>query len=142
MEQIRSVDGRLYYGDFECRDASEAYMRFRDDYHKALGGKYYRRLNMPAREERIHGYGFDFTPEYSEELSRRFECYPTASNRIMGIVDISYCRLVTLDRLPKFTDEEYWKYMDWLFERGTGRLKTEGRDGSGRTNRNINKRYR
>ena len=69
MEKIEKRDDVFYYGERRCVTADAAYRLFRDEYHKSLGKRVYKRLERyGARTERIHGFGIDFTQEYSDEL--------------------------------------------------------------------------
>ena len=143
MEKITRREDGLYYGERRCASADEAYQLYREDYHSSLGKRVYRRLNrLGSRKERIHGFGIDFIQEYSDELANRFERYGRAKCRIMGIVGISYCRMVGIWDLPNVNDDDFPAYLDWLLDRRSNALYVVGRrSGSGRMD-NRKKRYR
>ena len=143
MEKIEKRDGYFYYGDKRCVNADDAYRLFKQDYHRALGKRVYRRLErLGTRMERVHGFGIDFTQEYSDELARRFSGYGRVRCRIMGIVGISYCRMVGIWDMPDVDDDEFPAYLDWLMDRRSNALYVVGRQaGSGRMDKRK-KRYR
>ena len=143
MEKIDKRDGCFYYGDECCKSADAAYRRFKDDYHRDLGKQVYRRLErLGARTERIHGFGIDFTKEYSDELAAKYAEYGRVRCRIMGIVGISYCRMVGIWDLPDVPDDQFASYLDWLLDRRSHALYVVGRRaGSGRMDKRK-KRYR
>lgn len=138
MEQIRKVDGKLYYGEIQCKDADEAYRRFREDYHKSIGRAAYKRLNrLGSRKERMHGSGFVF--------STKPECPPGIKRKvvpiyIMGIIAGSYCKSLSGQYIPDGTDEEIDQWIDWAFSKGSGALRVVGKKWkTGRTSKNYKK---
>lgn len=138
MEQITKRDGRYYYGERLCDGVDGAYAIFRADYNESLGKNVYDRLGrLGGRKERIHGYGFVF----SEEVD--FGCVgmpTTIPYRIIGLIGISYCRIIGLWDMQGMTDDNCEDYMDYILASGRGRLRLVGRkDGSTRSKR---KRYR
>ena len=73
MEKIEKRKDTFYYGDKACSNAGEAYGLFREDYHKELGKRVYRRLNrVGQREERVHGFGSYYPVKYSDELAEKY----------------------------------------------------------------------
>ncbi len=140
MEQITRKDGRIYYGQRKCEDADDAYRRFRNDYHESVGRKAFFRLDrLGQRMERVHGFGFDFDGPVLPVK----EHYGKTKYRLLGLVDISYCRLVGLWDMPELGDGEWERWLDWAFSRNSGALSLVGRnDKSGRTARRLNARYR
>ena len=143
MEQIVKRDGRIYYGDWLCSDADGAYRLFRNEYNASCERSAFLRLNrLGQREERIHGYGFVF----SHPLSFKRDDGGTGGKtrvRILGLVDISYCRIVGCKDWPdNLSDDEFEKWLDWAFSRGSGALRTVGKDKSGRTSKRFKTKYR
>ena len=140
MEKITRRQEGFYYGETKCSCADDAYMLFREDYHRSLGKNAYGRLNrLGAREERQHGYGFVF--------SERKECPISIADKvpvyILGIIAGGYCRVVGIDDLPQMTDEEYEQWVDYAFSKDSGALRTVGlKYKAGRTSKILNKRYR
>lgn len=143
MEQITKKDGILYYGKQICSDSNDAYCRFRDDYHASLGKRVHRRLNAPEREERIHGFHVYFSEDIQKELDAEFGVpEQRIPYRLLGLVGISYCRLLDTSGLPDYDDDKYERWLDWFLSHGDKMMTLIGRnDKSGRTNKNK-KRYR
>jgi hypothetical protein len=143
MEQIVKENGQILYGKQRCTGADDAYCRFRDDYHDALGKRAYERLNrLGQREERIHGYGFVFAHPVYFGGDDGGACKPVDS-RLFGLVEGSYCRGVGAWDIPDYSEDEFERWFDWAFSRGSGALRLVGRkDKSGRTNKRLNARYR
>ena len=139
MEQITRRDGVYYFGDRRCIDVEDAYRRFRDEYHESLGRAVYKRLDrIGQRKERIHGFGFDFDCGYGN-LSDR---YGRTRYRLLGLVDISYCRLVGMWDYPALSDNEFDGWLDWAFSRNSGGLTMVGRRQKvGRTGKKFGTRY-
>jgi len=143
MEKITKIDGKVFYGQRECRSCDDAYRLFREDYHESLGKAYYRRLNMPAREERIHWSGINVTQQRYEQLERQFASDERIACRIMGFLGIGYCRMVGIWDMPDFDECDADDYLEWLFVSGSRALKYVGRgDSAGRTSKRKNTRYR
>ena len=131
MEQITRKDGAYYYGNKRCCDSDEVYCLFRSDYNNRLGKNIHDRLGrLVGRKERIHGYGFVF----SEEVDFDRNIIPgTIRYKIIGMLGISYCRIVGLWDMKGMTDDNHEKYIDYLFTKGRGILKLKGRkDGTTR----------
>ena len=122
MEAIQYTDGNYYYGIRRCIDVDEAYSLFRRDYHESLGAAVHNRLDrLGRRRERVHGYGFVFTGDLPYHFSydgKRVPCY------IMGIVGLSYCRMVDMGYSPEGLDEDdMYRWIDFIYRRGCGILK-------------------
>ena len=143
MEQITRKDGRLYYGSQRCYDANDAYCRFRDDYHASLGKAVYRRLNMPEREERIHGFKVYFSDEIQKTLDAEFgNPIGKIPFRLLGLVGISYCRGIDGCFLPDYDDEKFERWFEWFLSHASDMMRRIGiKEKSGRTNTNK-RRYR
>ncbi len=139
MEQIVRRDGKVFYGKETCRDADDAYCRFREDYHASVGREAFLRLNrLGSRSERIHGFGFSFSSAVPP-----FVQGARVSYRILGLVGISYCRIVGGWDIPCDTEDEFERWLDWALSRGSGVLRLVGKnDKSGRTSRRLNTKYR
>ena len=143
MEKITREKGVCYYGDVQCDTVDDAYRKYRNDYHKSLGKAVYRMLNRPARVERIHGSGMYLQKGYEDGLRNRYDRYGKVNCRFMGIVGISYVRMVGIWDCADVCDESFREYLDWLFSRGSNALRIVGRGGaSGRTSKRIRTRYR
>lgn len=144
MEQIVRKDEGIYYGERLCRDAEEAYELFRNEYHASIGRKAFLRLNrLGQREERIHGYGFSFSHPMSFERDDG-GAGGKVRVRILGLVDISYCRIVGCREWPcGLSEDEFERWFDWAFSRGSGALRLIGKkDKSGRTSKRLKTKYR
>ena len=143
MEQIVRRDGQIYYGERRCIDADDAYRRFRDDYHRSLGRIAYERLNrIGQREERVHGYGFVYQSEV-DFGGMDGGAVGKVPVRILGIVAGAYCRGVGAWDIPCESDEEFERWFEWAFARGSGVLRLVGRnDRAGRSSKRNNVRYR
>lgn len=147
MEQIIKKDGKLYYGRQVCSDSNDAYCRFRDDYHASLGKRVYRRLNLPEREERVHGFHVYYSPDYERSLDAEFcgrvaEGDKKAQYYLMGIVQLSYCRMLSGKDFPDYEEERFWRWLDWFLLHGDKMMRQVGlNDKSGRTSKNK-RRYR
>lgn len=141
MEQITSHNGRLYYGNKECRNADEAYTLFRRDYHESLGRNVYRRLNrLGNRKERVHEFGFVF----SGTNHKGAECYfPKHSIRYwMGLVLLCYCRFTGVWEYRDVTDGSFDAWFDWAFSKGSRALRLARREKSGRTSKRLKTTFR
>ena len=137
MEQITKVDGKYYYGKTFCRDISEAYRLFRNDYHRSLGKRVYRRLDKAPRQERVHGYGFVSSGASWDGDRRRVPV------RLLGLVCGSYCRMLGGWDVPCSTEDEFEQWFEWAFSKGSGALRLAGRkEKAGRTSKRLNARYR
>ena len=143
MEQITKRDGLFYYGERKCLCADDAYCRFRDDYHRSLGRRAYERLNrIGQREERVHGYGFVFKSKMDCGGMDRGGNGKTPV-RLLGIVAGAYCRGVGAWDIPCESEEEFERWFDWAFSKGSGALRLVGRnDKAGRTSKRLKTRYR
>ena len=142
MEQITKVNGVYYYGEQACKDADDAYRRFRDEYHMGLGRQFYRRLDrIGQRVERIHGFGFIF--EGGCPYAGEFEYTGRVGYRFLGLIGICYCRIIGLWDIPESVGDRFEEWFDWAFSRGSGVLMATGRkDGSGRTSKRLKVRYK
>lgn len=143
MEQIVRRDGTIYYGDTACRNAGEAYMLFRDDYHRELGKKVYRRLGSRARHERVHGYKSYYSESRSRYLADKFDGYSRVKCWQMGIVGISYCHAIGSWYMPWFdSEDDLDDFIDWLLDVKSNAIRVIGKKiKTGRTGKKR-KRYR
>lgn len=132
MEQITTRDGALYYGEHECKSVDEAYACFRSDYHRSLGRDASRRLNrLGKRRERVRGYGFVFAE--GEDL-QQFDTGRRIDAQFLGLVGISYARSIGVWSYKHISDSDFDAYLDWVFARGKGNIRTIGvNDKVGRT---------
>lgn len=140
MEQIEKKDGVFYYGGRRCADADDAYNRFRNEHNRSVGREFYHRLDrLGQRTERVHGAGFQFVrPVLPPE-----GCDGKTRCRFLGLVHLSYCRLVGIWDYSDIPDERFDEWFDWAFSRGSGALRTLGRNRKvGRTSKTLKKRYR
>ena len=110
MEQITRKDGVFYYGNLPCRDADDAYCRFRDDYHRSIGRQAFERLNrLGQRKERIHERGFVF----SGEIGTVHPLFPgSVVGRMLGLVGTSYCRIIGGWDVHCGADEEFERWLE------------------------------
>ena len=143
-KKITRKDGKIYYGLHLCKDANDAYCRFRDDYHASLGKAVYRRLNMPDREERLHGFKVYFTEKSQKHLDEEFgEPSGKIEFRIMGLVGVSYCRGIDGNDLPDYDEERYARWFDWFLLHADSMMKRVGtKEKTGRTSKRLRTRYR
>ena len=140
MEQIIKSGEQYYYGERKCRDADDAYCRFRDEYHAGIGRVAFKRLTrLGSRTERVHGYGFVFE-EDPVDPKLHFTVVPT---RLMGIIAGAYCRMLGGWDIPWTVDDDnYEQWFDWAFSYGSRAIKlARTKDKSGRTG-DKKKRYR
>ena len=108
-------------------DADEAYCRFRSDYNASVGRQAFLRLNrLGQREERIHGFGFNFTRRIGDPEDE-FRRYGTVLYRMAGRIGISYLRVFGLFDYESVPDEEFERWFDWALSRGSGALKLKRR---------------
>lgn len=143
MEQITKREGVYYYGKEKCSDADECYRLFRTDYNKSVGRAVKLRINRAgARRERIHGYGSFYTRPDIVFLNAPFKC--RTRYRILGITDISYCRVIDRSDMPEcLTEENIFDWIDWIFLAGNKALQLTGkRRGTGRKSKYYNRKYR
>ena len=141
MEQITRRDEVFYYGDTACRDADDAYRRFRNDYHKVVGRKAFERLNrLGQRTERIHERGFVF----SREIDAVHPSFPgSVVGRLLGLVGTSYCRIIGGWDVHCRTDEEFDRWLDWALSEEHWAVRMVGKkDKAGRTSKRLKARYR
>lgn len=142
MEQITRRDGIVYYGNIPCKSVKDAYGRFRSDYHGELGRRVYRRLDVHARRERIHGFKSFYTDRYSLYLAERFGGFERVDCTLMGIVGISYCYAIGGWGLPELDDDMIWEFVDYLMDINSNALRMVGKKvKTGRTAK-TKKRYR
>jgi len=140
MEQITKRNGIYYYGESKCVDADDAYRRFRADYHASIGRSAFLRLDrLGQRMERVHGFGFEFLHRVLPPVG----CGGKTRCRFLGLVHLSYCRLVGLWDYSDIPEEKFDEWFDWAFSRGSGALRTLGKNRKvGRTSKTLKKRYR
>ena len=138
MVEIVKYKGIIWYGERPCRDADDAYCRFRDEYHRSLGKLAYYRLNrIGQRKERVHGYGFVFAHPLPSGGYGGGPC-GTVGARLLGIVEGAYCRAIWRRDIPDIPDEAFDGWFDWVLSRGSGALRLVGRQThSGRTNKRF-----
>ena len=132
MEQITKRDGVYYYGAVSCRDVNDAYRLFRRDYHESLGRNAWLRLDNIRRTERIHGFGFVFSPECAPQPMdcKRVQCW------MLGLMGVSYCRMFGMWDIPVKTEEEFDRWFDWALSKGSRAILTrELRSKRGRTSK-------
>ena len=146
VEAVRKItrdNGRYLYGTQLCIDANDAYCRFRDDYHASLGKAVYRRLNMPERKERVHGFKVYYKDNVQQMLDSEFgNPEKKIEYRIMGLVGVSYCRGVAGADIPDYDEERYYRWFDWVLLHADKLMRRIGtRDKAGRTSKNK-RRYR
>lgn len=146
MEQVSIQDGTIRYGKEKCRTYDELYRRIRDDYHSQLGTVTSLRLNrLGSRQERLHSYGFVFSSEDKEALSKVgfANGYRPVYAFLMGIVDIGYSRGIGIWDYGHIKDDDFDDWFDWLFSRGNRMLRTRGlHSGYGRTSKRLRTRYK
>lgn len=132
MEKITKSNGRWFYGEQECRDADEAYWLFRNDYHTSIGKAVRLRLNrIGYRKERVHGFGFVFS-----ERPKPSRKYRRVGYRMLGLVDVCYCRIIAVSDSGCETEEEFEEWFDYAFSKSSGALRLDGRgEKTGRTAR-------
>ena len=140
MEQIVRREGKLYYGDILCRNAEEAYDRFRRDYHRSIGKAVYRRLDRYGhRVERVHGFGF-----YRDEPYRPTHEIPNIKVPyvLLGLIGTSYVRMIERKDIP-VDDEALDDWLEVALTKGSGLLRLTGRKSrTGRTSKRLKRRYR
>ena len=122
MEQIRRIDGKLYYGERECVDIEEVYRRFRDDYNRSIGKAVHLRLDrLGSRKERVHGFGI--VRPYSYVLQK---CGPTVKvkYRLLGLINLCYWWTVDIQSV----DEDIFDdWVDYAFTKDSGALMYVGK---------------
>lgn len=134
MEQITRKDGEVYYGSRKCLNINEAYSLFRNDYHRSLGRDPYGRLDrLGQRKERVHEFGFVFSKPKGG-LSKKILGSVPVKYWLLGMLGISYCRLVGEGLPGSLSDNEFDDWFDYVFQYKSGCLRLIGRkDGFGRT---------
>lgn len=137
MEQIVRLNGTLYYGDRICRNADDAYRLYREDYHRRLGRRVFKRLNYPDRLERVHGFHVYYTDDMRRRLESEFSLVDVGIPcRILGISGISYCYAFSLQDCPDYEEEKFYRWIDWALMNYGSVLKLVGRNTrSGRTSK-------
>ena len=140
MEQITKHDGWFWYGRKRCLDADDAYRCFRNDHNASVGRAAYKRLDrLGQRKERVHGHGLIFS-EQPDGTGFLGTVVPT---RILGLVEGAYCRIVGGRDMPDCTEEEFDRWFEWAFSKGSGALRLVGKNlKTGRTSKLLKKRYR
>lgn len=132
MEKVTRSDGKWFYGEHECSDIDDAYRRFRDDYHASIGKAVRLRLNrIGYRQERVHGFGFVFSRSVTPCRKYRRVGY-----RMLGLVNVCYCRMIAVSDTGCETEEEFDEWFDYAFSKNSGALRLQGRnEKTGRTAR-------
>lgn len=130
MEKITKSNGKWFYGERECRDVDDLYGLFRNEYHNSIGKAVRLRLNrIGYRKERVHGFGFVFS-----EQPRVHKKYRRVGYRMLGLVDVCYCRMIAVSDVNCDNEEEFDEWFDYAFSQGSGALRLEGRnEKTGRT---------
>ena len=143
MEEITRRDGIYYYGDRKCSGADEAYERYRREYHASIGRDAFRRLDrLGQRVERVHGSGFCSAIDYSDCIDE-FRGYGKIRYRMVGMLGISYSRIVGLYDYGHVPDTVFERWLEWAFSRGSGALKLVGKkQKTGRTSKRLKTRFR
>jgi len=114
MEQIKRIEGTIYYGNIQCVDADEAYRRFRNDYHKLIGKAVYLRLDkLGRRTERVHGFGIS---RISNNLYTDFEYKKRARCWLLGLVCQSYWWAI---EVPEMDDDLFDEWIEYALTKGT-----------------------
>ena len=144
MEQITRKDGVIYYGIQPCKNAEEAYEKFREEYHQSLGKRVYQRLNrLGQRVERIHLFGVSGPGDEKLRLYFNGGEGRRIDSRLLGIECGSYVRIFGIWDMPQQTEEEYEHWIDWASCAGSGAFRLGGRnDKAGRTSKMSKKRIR
>ena len=144
MEQITRRYGIYYYGEKICKNADDAYERFRDDYHRLLGKSVFRRLDMSSRKERVHGFHCYYDKEYEKQLEQEFaQDEIRVPAYLLGINVISYCYSVNIEDCPDYEEEKFFRWLDWaLLNYGTVIKLKNRKSGTGRTSKRLKARYR
>lgn len=140
MEQITKRNGIYYYGERECSGVDEAYSLFRAGYHDSLGKAVYHRLDrIGQRRERVHGAGFVRTSPLKEN---KFYDSHRVPWRILGIIDIAYCRIFGAWDLDFLPDEQIKDWLDYALTKDSGIFRLVGKNQkTGRTS-NGRKRFK
>lgn len=122
MESVKRISGKLYYGDYECNDADEAYRKFRDDYNRKLGKAVRIRLDrLGSRKERVHGFGFvredSFIPKH---------CGPSTKTRynLIGLYNLSYWWNIDISQIDEDIFEDW---VEFALTKKSGALTQVGR---------------
>ena len=112
MEQVRRINGTIYYGDKQCIDIDDAYCRFRDDYNRSLGKAVHFRLDrLGLRKERVHGFGI-----VRENFFVPKRCGPDRVRyRLLGLVNLCYWWSVDITSVK---EEDYEDWLDYAFTKG------------------------
>ena len=138
MEEIRKIGKVIFYGNEACRDADDAYRKFRDDYHESLGKVAWRRLNrIGSRTDRMRGSATVFSPDYQIMAFN----VPTVKCRLMGMMGPAYCWMMDV---PDICDDAFWDWLDAASAKGSQLVRMTKRRRSGRTSsirRDMRRQY-
>ena len=141
MEQIIRKDGRLYYGERVCRDADDAYRRFRRDYNESVGRVAFYRLNrFGSRKDRVRDIGI--------VCSSKPSCPVQDEVRVpvmhMGMLAGCYCKTIGGYDIPDGVDEDnLLDWVNWVFCHKEKHYRLVGlKTRVGRTSKNINRRFK
>lgn len=117
MEQVKRIDGVLYYGLHRCVDIEDAYCRFRDDYNTAIGKAVHLRLDrLGLRKERVHGFGIVRTGSY---VPKRCGPVTRVKYRLLGLINLCYWWSVDVSPV---SEDEFEDWVDYAFTKGSGAL--------------------
>lgn len=132
MEKIVRRDGEWFYGGSRMPSAAACYERFREDWNAAAGKRHWLRLDVLGRRtDRIRGGGYVRPDGF--KFRHDWSGVAKAKRRLLGILDISYCWMVSSGDMPPEAFADMDDYLAWLFSEGSGGFKTVGvRDGLGR----------
>lgn len=121
MEQIRRINGIIYYGTEECVDIDDAYLKFREDYNKFVGKAVHLRLDrLGLRKERVHGFGIIRTGSYVPK-----KCGPRkVKYRLLGLINL--CYWWTVDITP-VDEKDFEDWLDYALTKGTDALMYVGK---------------
>lgn len=142
MAEIIKHDGIYTYRDKDYVSADSVYEAYRYDYHKSLGKAVHNRLDrIGSRKERVHGFGFIFSD--SEQGSSQNTYSRSYNCRLLGLMGICYVRTIGVWDYSDITDEEFDEWFDYVFSRGSGKIRTLGVNKKvGRTSKRLKTRYR
>ena len=138
MEQIK----RYIYKGIDYKSADNLYDAFRYDYTNGTGRAFFKRLNrLKNRTERIHGFGMYFSESFEREDF--FKTLPKSKYRLLGMLQISYARIIGLHDMPKLDEKDLEDWVDWAFSYKSNALSLVGKnDKSGRTKKAFRKLFK
>ena len=122
MEQIRRINGTIYYGTEECVDIDDAYLKFREDYNRTIGTAVHFRLDrLGLRKERVHGFGIIRPHTYVLK-----KCGPTVKvkYRLLGLINLCYWWFVDIQPVD---ENDFDDWLEYAFTKGTGALMYVGK---------------